>query len=79
LKVRNLEICQVLRYTKSRRKEPIPEIDFQGIPATTFLEKLSIFHQVLFPAPPVFQIPETTNLIIHHLLWPKVTMDEIKN
>jgi hypothetical protein len=36
---RNWEIFQALRYSKPQRKEPTPDITFQGATATTFKEK----------------------------------------
>jgi hypothetical protein len=43
------------------------------------MEKALVFRQALFPTPPVSQISEATNPTSHHLPWPKVTTDEIKN
>ena len=76
---RDREIFQALRYTKPRRKEPTPDITFQGTTATTFKEKASVFRQALFPAPPVSQVREDADPISHTLPWPKVTTDEIQN
>ena len=76
---RDREIFQALRYTKPRRKEPTPDITFQGTTATTFKEKASVFRQARFPAPPVSQVREDADPISHTLPWPKVTTDEIQN
>jgi hypothetical protein len=66
-KARDREIFQVLRYTKLRRKEPTPDIIFQGATAITFKEKAAVFRQALFPAPPVSQISEPTDSTSHQL------------
>src|SRR5437588_9285212 len=46
------EITRAIRYTKTRRTEPTPDILCGEVRAQTFMKKAKLFRIALFPKPP---------------------------